>query len=79
MVHEAIAGCRPDSVQECARVSALPDVKTCQKLWKKRGETGVGHYQKRNALPAPGCKNMLYKITSRYMAEFLAGHYIKNL
>jgi hypothetical protein len=36
-------------------------------------ETGAGHYEKRNALPAPGCKNMLYKVTAKSTAKFLAG------
>ncbi len=38
------------------------------------GETGGGHYEKRNALPAPGYQNMLYKVTTKYTAQFLAGH-----
>jgi hypothetical protein len=29
-----------------------------------------------NALPAPGWKNMHYKVIPRYIAKFLAGHYV---
>jgi hypothetical protein len=31
-----------------------------------------GDYEKRDALPAPGCKIMLYKVSSGYTAKFLA-------
>jgi hypothetical protein len=41
---------------------ALPAAKTCQKF---SGKTEAKQDEKRNALPAPGSKNMLYKVTSR--------------
>jgi hypothetical protein len=49
MVHEAIAECRPDFVMhstECFTPRKdLPEIQ-----WRKRGKTGEGHYEKRNAL-----------------------------
>ncbi len=42
--------------------------------WINWGETVGEHYEKRNALPAHGCINMLYKVVAKYTAKFLAGH-----
>jgi hypothetical protein len=42
--------------------------------WRKLGKQGGGLYEERNALLAPQWKNMFYKVTSRYIAKFLAGH-----
>jgi hypothetical protein len=52
-----------------------PRIKTCQKFsGEAEAKLGWGHYEKRNALHAPGEKKMLYKVTSRYTAKFTAGH-----
>jgi predicted SprT family Zn-dependent metalloprotease len=52
--------------KKITQLKALPEIQ-----WRNRGKTGGGHYEKQNALPVPGWKNMLYKVTSRYTAKFL--------
>jgi hypothetical protein len=50
------------------------DVDLQEIQWINWGERGGGHYEKRNALPAPVCENMFYKVTSKYTANRLARH-----
>jgi hypothetical protein len=53
--------------------------------WRNWGETGGGHCEKQNALPTPGWKKDVYKVTSGYTAmicrwqpNFPFRHTVKN-
>ncbi len=47
--------------------------------WKKRDKQGGGQYEKWSGLLAPRWKNMLSKVTLRYSAKVVVGHYVYQM